>query len=418
MTTRITSWAFAWIISVAGGSLAGEPDAAFARWLKPQDWQRDSDKPALSLGEKGSSTTSTSSRRTSSTRTASSGCTTAARSAASMRAPTRAGPRTRRSPEKSDQRLFKLGLAKSKDGVHFTRHSADPVFSFGDDIHSVVTAAILKNPDGSVHREDGKLRMYFAAVDFPGGTYKHDLYETTSADGITWAKPTLVDGERLRPVRHQGGRQVPHVVHLDRQAPLAHQATPRATTARKWTIREKPCIVMDQKWEVKDQVYPMVVKADGVYLMLYGCYWNDDKHTALGFAVSKDGLTWTKHPDNPVFRPEPKHDWESNFTTSHTLLRLPDGSFRLWYAGPQAAAVEQPVLRHRHGELDAGKMRGVVAEVVRLPSVPVGTEVSRLPLQNPRFASGLISRNRDPQRRLLIDRHSQNNILVHQPRII
>ena len=51
---------------------------------------------------------------------------------------------------------------------------------------------------------------------------------------------------------------------------------------------------MDQKWEVKDQVYPMVIKADGIYLMLYGCYWADDKHTALGFAVSRDGLTWTK----------------------------------------------------------------------------------------------------------------------------
>ena len=102
-------------------------------------------------------------------------------------------------PEKSDQRLFKLGLAKSKDGVRFTRHSADPVFSFGDDIHSVVTAAVLKNPDGSVHREDKRLRMYFAAVDFPGGTYKLDLYETTSADGVKWAKPTLVMANAYAP---------------------------------------------------------------------------------------------------------------------------------------------------------------------------------------------------------------------------
>jgi hypothetical protein len=84
---------------------------------------------------------------------------------------------------------------------------------------------------------------------------------------------------------------------------------------------------------VKDQVYPMVLKSGDVYIMLYGCYWNDDKHTALGFAISKDGLTWTKHPDNPVFRPEPKNDWESNFTTSHTLLPLPEGGVRLWYAG-------------------------------------------------------------------------------------
>jgi predicted GH43/DUF377 family glycosyl hydrolase len=99
-----------------------------------------------------------------------------------------------------------------------------------------------------------------------------------------------------------------------------------------WRITEKPCIEIDQEWEVKDQVYPMVIKVDGVYLMMYGCYWRDDKHTALGFAVSRDGLTWTKHPGNPVFRPEPANDWESNYTTSHTLLRLPDGTFRLWYA--------------------------------------------------------------------------------------
>jgi hypothetical protein len=89
---------------------------------------------------------------------------------------------------------------------------------------------------------------------------------------------------------------------------------------------------MDQEWEVKDQVYPLVIKVDGVYLMMYGCYWRDDTHTAIGFAVSRDGLTWTKHTGNPVFRPEPAHDWESHFTTSQTLLRLPDGSFRLWYA--------------------------------------------------------------------------------------
>ena len=48
---------------------------------------------------------------------------------------------------------------------------------------------------------------------------------------------------------------------------------------------------------------------------------------------TRNGLDWTKHPANPVFKPEPLHDWESNFTTSQTLMQLPDGSFRLWYAG-------------------------------------------------------------------------------------
>jgi len=95
-------------------------------------------------------------------------------------------------PARSDQRLYKIGLAKSKNGLKFKRHSIEPVFSFGDEIHSAITPAILKNPDGSVLRENGKLRMYFAVVDFPEGTYAHDLYETSSADGIQWGKPAKV----------------------------------------------------------------------------------------------------------------------------------------------------------------------------------------------------------------------------------
>ncbi len=301
-------------------------------WLEPQEWRRDGDTPALSLGEKGTFDDQhifaphviqqdgefwmyySGSQR----------CVDAGTYKGRARDPAH--------PERSDQRLFKLGLAKSKDGRHFTRHSADPVFSFGDDVHSVVTAAILKNPDGSVHRENGKLRMYFAAVDFPRGTYKHDLYQTTSADGIQWAPPTLVMENAYAPcVIKEGDRYRMWYTWIDKHP--WHTNYAESTDGTRWTIHEQPCIVMDQKWEVKDQVYPMVVKTDGVYLMMYGCYWQDDRHTALGFAVSRDGLNWTKHPDNPVFRPEPTHDWESNFTTSQTVMRLPDGSFRLWYAG-------------------------------------------------------------------------------------
>jgi predicted GH43/DUF377 family glycosyl hydrolase len=307
-------------------------DPAFARWFQPHDWQRAGDQPVLGLGEKGKFDDQhifaplvihmdgefwmyyCGSQR--------------AVDAGAYKGVAKDPAQ----PAKSDQRLFKLGLARSKDGVKFKRHSADPVFSFGDDIHSVVTAAILKNPDGSVHRENGKLRMYFAAVDFPKGTYKHDLYETFSTNGIHWSKPTHVMANAYAPcVFKEGGKYRMWYTWIDRHP--WHTSHAESDDGTHWRLSEKPCIVMDQKWEVKDQVYPMAIKADGLYVMLYGCYWNDDKHTALGFAVSKDGLNWTKHPDNPVFRPEPKHDWESNFTTSHTLLRLPDGSFRLWYAG-------------------------------------------------------------------------------------
>jgi hypothetical protein len=77
-----------------------------------------------------------------------------------------------------------------------------------------------------------------------------------------------------------------------------------------------------------------VVRIDGVYLMWYASYWVEqpaDK-TAIGFAVSRDGLQWHKHPANPVLRPDPDLPWESHYNSSQSVMRLPDGSWRMWYA--------------------------------------------------------------------------------------
>src|SRR5215203_620103 len=105
-------------------------DDSLQPWLKPHDWKRDSDKPALSLGEKGKFDDQhifaphvirqdgefwmyySGSQR----------CVDAGTYKGVAKDPAH--------PEKSDQRLFKLGLAKSKDGIKFTRHSPEPVFSF------------------------------------------------------------------------------------------------------------------------------------------------------------------------------------------------------------------------------------------------------------------------------------------------
>lgn len=307
-------------------------DAKADRWLQPQEWKRDRSEPCISLGESGCFDD----QHIFAPHVIRMGDEYWMYYCGSQRCVDRGiykgVAKDPKQPQKSDQRLFKLGLAKSKDGIHFTRHAADPVFSFGDDIHSVVTACILKNPDGSLCRENGRLRMYFAAVDFPRGTYKHDLYETFSADGLTWDKPTKVMENAYAPcVIKEGERYRMWYTWINKHPWHTNHA--ESKDGKTWTISEKPCIVMDQAWEVKDQVYPMVLKLDGVYIMMYGCYWRDDKHTALGFAVSDDGLTWKKHPGNPVFRPQPANDWESNFTTSHSLMCLPDGSLRLWYAG-------------------------------------------------------------------------------------
>ncbi|MCC6123479.1 MAG: hypothetical protein IT426_00805 [Pirellulales bacterium] len=337
------------------------PAGAMDRWLKPQQWNRCSDKPPITLGEPGKFDDMhvfapaaifengeywlyyCGSQGGADVRKIYKGNL----PAAAKTEPPKAGGAAKKPaamPVNKDgypamvqrERLYKIGLAKSKDGVHFTRaNDGDAVFEFGDGIHSAITPAILRNTDGTPVRENGKMRMWFTAVDFPGD-YLHNIFETTSADGIRWTPPTgpvlknvyapcvLKDGEKYwmwycNPARHPW-----------------HIGAAQSDDGTHWKMHDKPCIQIDQAWECKDIVYSSVVKVDGVFVMLYGGYWKDQFYTALGMAVSKDGLNWTKNPHNPVFKPEPSHDWESNYTTSQSIMRRPDGTWRLWYASRSA----------------------------------------------------------------------------------
>lgn len=231
------------------------------------------------------------------------------------------------------ERVFQLGLCTSRDGRLFEHHPGNPVFSFGDGRHSVLTPTFLRNPDGSVLREDGRLRMWFSATDFAGGNGLHTLHETRSRDGIDWDPPsvallnnvyapTILREDDVYRMWYTNVGVNPWVI--------SHASSP---DGRHWTVSDEPVLVVDQSWEQDRLFYPTVLRIDGVYLMWYGSYWRAERNkTALGFAVSMDGFTWHKHPANPVFRPDPARSWESHYTTSQTVLRMPDGSFRIWYA--------------------------------------------------------------------------------------
>jgi hypothetical protein len=222
--------------------------------------------------------------------------------------------------------VFELGLATSRDGQRFEKVGNNPVFRFGDGEHSVLTPTIL--------RDEGKWRMWFSATDFADGTGRHALHETTSRDGHHWSPPSPALLSNL---------YAPTVLKIDRRFRMwftrvtgkwviAHATS---NDGRVWIEDTDPVLQVDQPWELDRMFYPTVWHQDGVYLMWYGSYWKDAKpaqKTAIGFAVSLDGVHWHKHPDNPVFRPEPKHDWESHYVTSESVLRLADGSWRMWYA--------------------------------------------------------------------------------------
>ena len=75
-----------------------------------------------------------------------------------------------------------------------------------------------------------------------------------------------------------------------------------------------------------------VLPEDGGYLMFYIGY--RDIHTAcICAARSKDGVTgWRRVPENPLVTPG-EGCWDSESCYKPTVVRAPDGTYRLWYNG-------------------------------------------------------------------------------------
>lgn len=322
-----------------------------AKWFGPQNWQRDAKGPIVSLGKEGEFDDQ------------------------HIFAPTGIEEQgkfqlwysgSRGTP---GNRVFRLGLATSDDGRKFEKSPANPVFEFGDGKHSVLTPALLRRGDGSVLRENGKLRMWFAAATLGKGGL-HTLHESTSSDGVHWTPPSpaLLDNVYCPTVLKSDAGYEMWFSDVSRRPWLLRHAT--SSDGTKWQVTERPVIQLSQPWEAEVLVYPTVLKIDGAYLMWYGSYDNAIRRetTAIGFAVSTDGRRWQKHPQNPILRPEPKHDWESNYVGSGCVTRLADGSFRYWYASRK-----QPPFNNLYFAINTARWTG--------PAAPLAARL-RLPPQN------------------------------------
>lgn len=293
----------------------GTPPQQLREWFVPQKWQRDTDGPVVSLGKAGQFDDT------------------------HIFAPSviRDGDRFLLwycgSRGKVSERVFRLGLSISNDGRVFAKHQSNPVYGFADSKRSVLTPTVLQSANGNPIRHDGRLRMWFSSTDFKNGNGLHTLHESTSSDGIDWTPPSkpLLEHVYAPSVIRDGCRFRMWFVDVRAEPWVIKHAS--STDGRSWDVDQKPCLIIDQKWEAKRLFYPTVLKIRGAYMMWYGSYWSaNPSATATGFAASLDGRRWFKHPNNPVHRPDPAREWESNYVTSQSVMQLDNGDFRMWYA--------------------------------------------------------------------------------------
>lgn len=235
------------------------------------------------------------------------------------------------------QRVYKIGLAESTDGVHFKKYDQSPVLVADEPGVSTLTPTLLRDANGKLLRENGKLRMWYCKVDFATKDQRHTLHESSSIDGVNWetqspaqlsdvyAPSIVLDGKTYHMWFTDPGKE-PWCIRHATSADGSH-----------WSINDTPSIIVDQSWEASRLFYPFVVKHNNTWLMWYGSYMSiDSQRTALGFAVSSDGVHWTKSTHNPVLVPDASRSWESHYNTSQTVLQLPDDSWRIWYGSRTA----------------------------------------------------------------------------------
>jgi len=148
------------------------------------------------------------------------------------------------------QRVFKLGYALSSDGIHFKKSRFSPVFEFGDGKHSVLTPTLLRSPDGTLLREHGILRMWFAAADLTQTSALHTLHETTSDEGIHWSSPSKAQLENIYAptIIKENGKYRMWYTDVSSEPWTIRYA--RSTDGKNWGVTEKPVIVIDQGWEM------------------------------------------------------------------------------------------------------------------------------------------------------------------------
>jgi predicted GH43/DUF377 family glycosyl hydrolase len=231
---------------------------------------------------------------------------------------------------KVEDRVFRMGMSTSGDGRVFTKHGSD-LLEAGEGA-SLLTPTFLRSGDGCVLREDGSLRLWFSSTTFPSGIL-HTIHETRSEDGLVWSNPSAsqVEGAYAPTVLKDGDRYI--MWYTDVTVDPWTFRFAESQDGSTWTSHTDPVLNVDQGWEISRIFYPTVLKKDGVFLMWYGSYQAVDRHmTAIGFAVSEDGIDWTKHPDNPVFGPNLEREWESHYTTSQSIHVDPEGSLRMYYA--------------------------------------------------------------------------------------
>jgi len=201
--------------------------------------------------------------------------------------------------------------------------------------------------DICVIKDDGKFRMWLS------WRPKKSVALSESGDGIHWSAPRIVlapnpasgwedDINRPAVVRRADGYHMWYTGQTWSPTPSregrqdGNSAIGYATSSDgvNWTRRSgKPALSPQLPWEDVAVMCPDVLwdEKESQWRMWYSAGAQYEPN-AVGYAASKDGVNWIRDPGNPIFRPDPRFDWEKQRVAG--IQVIPHGDwFYAFYIG-------------------------------------------------------------------------------------
>lgn len=184
---------------------------------------------------------------------------------------------------------FNIGLAYSPDGVHWTKYADNPVLRPDADVNAWDGTDTLAP---WVIYKDNTYAMWYA-----GKGQRLQIGYATSSDGITWQK---------------------------------HAGNPVLGVGQTGT------------WESAEIAAPSVIFRNNQYQMWYQGRSERTDRTAVGEAVSPDGVTWTRNELNPILEPGSAGAWDGYSVYYPRALVDENGFMKMYFhAEEQLAGLRQ-----------------------------------------------------------------------------
>jgi len=200
---------------------------------------------------------------------------------------------------------------------------------------------------------------------------KESIALVESTDGVAWSKPLIVLGPNRttpwengvnRPViiKHGNRYQMWYTGQARGRSWIGYAASQDGKTWKR--MSDKPVLSAEKPWEKVAVMCPHVLYDDKgeLYRMWYSG-GEQYEPNAIGYATSPDGMTWTKHESNPVFKPEPQTGWEKDRVTACQVVQQGDWHV-MFYIG----------FRDRdHAQIGVARSRDGITDWQRHPGNPI-----------------------------------------------